>query len=246
MEILYAVRDDTVLAKYQDFVRRNENRLQEYLSFLEKTYAVNQLPRALVLTDAETATHLLSDIPVPAYTNDYRTVFCPELESWTSIYLRQLDTLPESASVRQVRQYYETQLSESNVLQILGHEFVHHSDLFPEGDYENGIWFEEGMCEYISRRFFLSEDAFAKESEINEMLVSLLWDIHGGESLEAFGADTYDGSYAAIFFSYWRSFLAVKVLVEKHSGDVMAVFLDYHAWLDSGRQIPLSQWFALK
>lgn len=50
-----------------------------------------------------------------------------------------------------------------NVLQILGHEMAHHSDLFLDETYETEMWFEEGMAEYISRRYFLTYEEYAAE-----------------------------------------------------------------------------------
>lgn len=145
--------------------------------------------------------------------------------------------------------YYENKLSENHVLQILGHEFVHHSGLFLDGfdtGYESGIWFEEGMCEYISRKYFLTGTEFDEEAQINALLVGLLWERYGNHSLEDFGAATYKGDYAGIFFEYWRSFLAVREIVERFDGNVRAVFLEYHRWHQSGSGKTLAAWFHME
>lgn len=47
-------------------------------------------------------------------------------------------------------------LSENQLFTIVGHELTHHLDLFID-DREDGIWFEEGMCDYLSGNFMLSE-----------------------------------------------------------------------------------------
>lgn len=241
MKHVFAVTNSCQLEAYQQFLDRNLSALETFLSHLRAEYAVLSLPRAILWTDLETATNSISDIPIPAYTNDYRTVFCPELEVWKEIYLHQLDEFPHSA----IREYYETGLTENHVLQILGHEFVHHSEFFPEGDYQQGIWFEEGMCEYISRKYFLTDVQFQEEARINRLLVELLQETYGGHSLEEFGAATYAGDYASIFYEYWRSFLAVEKIVEQYSGDVAAVFTAYHRWLHSGQDETLLAYFQI-
>lgn len=227
MKHIYAVTNADDLQKYQSFVSKIQPRLDRYLDFLKAAYSVTDLPRSVVWTDAVTATTLISDIPLPGYTNEYRTVFCPDPEVWREIYLHQLDGQDNT----EIRKYYDTKLTENHVLQILGHEFVHHSELFSDGfdtDYESGIWFEVGMCEYISRRYFLTEEEFNEEAHINELLVGMFRERYGTHSLEQFGLTTYQGDYASIFFEYWRSFLAVKKIVEQHGGDIAAVFREYH------------------
>lgn len=239
MKHLYTVINTADLDKYQNIVSRIQPKLAQYLDFLEAAYSVTSLPRSVVWTDAETATHLLSDIPIPAYTNEYRTVFCPDLDVWREIYLHQLDVYDEP----EIRRYYETGLSENHVLQILGHEFVHHSNLFLDDAYEKGIWFEEGMCEYISRKYFLTEPEFEEEAKINALLADLFREKYGNHSLEDFGTATYAGDYASIFYEYWRSFLAVAEIVKRYDGDILAVFREYHRWYEERNGTTLTEWF---
>ena len=242
MKDIFAVSSESELRHYQTIAGHIREKLNTYLESIIKEYAVTDLPRAILWTCEENATKLISDIPVPAYTNDYRTIFCPDLEVWQKIYLKQLDILPDEDAKR----YYMTRLTEDNMLQILGHEFVHHSDLFLEGTYEKGIWFEEGMCEYISRKYFLTETEFAEEAWINERLVDLYQQKFGKRSLEAFGADTYKDGYADIFHGYWSSFLAVKDIIDRFGGNVMEVFREYQRWFDSNSDLSLSEWFGIK
>ncbi len=248
MRHLYAVEGEAQLRAYQVSVSLLQPRLEEYLHFLRTRYEVRDLPRAIVWTSAETATSLLSGIPVPAYTNDYRVVLAAELPAWRDIYLRQLEGLPDAPEAREVRAYYETALNENHLLAILGHELAHHSELFLDGfdsGREAGVWFEEGMVEYIARRYFLTPREFAEASHVNRLLVSLHSPRLGSRSLEEFGASTYDGSYAAIFFEYWRSFLAVESLTARFGG-VEAVFASYRRWHEEGERQPLTQWFSLE
>lgn len=241
MKYIYAVAEEAELRQFQDFSARNNQRIRNYLHYLKTEYQVMELPKAIVFTGVETATRLLSSIPVPAYTSEQRTVFCPDLESWMEIYLKQL----EGAENTEVRRYYKTALTEDHILQILGHEFVHHSGLFIDEAYEKSMWFEEGMCEYISRKYFLTDAEFEEEARINTLLVNLFEVRYGVQPLEGFCADTYFGTYAGIFYSYWRSFLAVDHIVDHFGGDVMAAFREYRRWFDTDPSLPLSEWFHL-
>lgn len=223
MKDIFAVENAIQLEKYQEFSQKYRYAIQEYCKFLEEQFAVLDFPNAIVWTSGEIATRDISSIPIPAYTNDYRTVFCPEPEVWKDIYLRQLDEINDP----QIREYYETKLTENHILQILGHEFVHHSAFFPDADRECDIWFEEGMCEYISRKYFLTEDQFQEEARINARLVQLFQKKYGQHPLEDFGSGTYTGDYASIFCAYWRSFLAVSRIIDQHHGDIVQVLREY-------------------
>ncbi len=245
MEYIYAVAHEGELAEYRRFTARTEGRLAGYLEFLKARYRVSELPRAIVWASRETATRLFSDLPVPAYTNEYRVVFCPVLAAWQDIYLRQLDGMEGCGALER---YYRERLSENHVLQILGHELAHHSDHFPdEWDGERGgVWFEEGMAEYISRSYFLTGQEYAEALEQNRALVKLLGPRYGAGSLEDFGEGTYQEGYAGIFFAYWRSFLAVHRLVEEAGGDTGQVFASYRRWQKAGPGTALAQWFGLE
>lgn len=225
--------------QYKDACDAAQERLNAYITFLKAEYQVYELPRAVLWASAGTATNLLSDIPIPAYTNDFRTVFCPDIDAWREIYLRQLDDMDSP----DIREYYEAKLTKNHVLQILGHEFVHHSDLFIDEAYENAMWFEEGMCEYISRKFFLTDAEFQEEARINKLLVKLHRNAHSPATSEDFSTRTYSKTYADIFYQYWRSFLAVNSLVARYEGNVMAVFHEYHRWFENSGGKTLEEWF---
>lgn len=247
MRHIFAVENAEQLLVYQEFVTEIQGELDAYLDYLREHYEVKELPRAIVWTSTEIATQTISDIPLPAYTNDFRTVMMPELDVWRQIFLRQFEGLDGAEpQIAEMMEYYRTTLSRNKVLQILGHEFAHHSGWFVECDYIDGVWFEEGMVEYISRKYFLTEEEFAAEKRVNRWLVEHLTPKYGGRSLEQFGSDTYKGDFASIFFEYWRSFLAVKGLVDRHDGDVEAVFARYWQWAERGSGQTLSQWFGLE
>lgn len=209
---IFAVKSAEELASYQAFVRRTEERLYRYITVLQEKYAVEDLPSTIVWTSRETATKSLSDIPVPAYTNERRIVFCPELCVWQEIYLAQLKGLAGETADK-IRRYYETGLTKNHVLQVLGHELAHHSAYFSDEDYEIDPWYEEGMVEYISRKELLSEAEFAEKAEIERLLVALL--------SPRFSKDNSEADYAGIFFRYWRGFLAAQKRVAAYGGDVV-------------------------
>lgn len=244
MKTLFLTENTSQLEALHALWQRMEPKLAPYIDLLFRDYAVRELPRSLILTDVHTATHDLSDIPLPAYTNDYRIVFTPQLEVWKAIYLRQLESYP-AEDTGALRLYYETQLSENHVLQILGHELAHHSDLFlTDEDYETGIWFEEGMVEYISSRYFLTDEEFTAAKDAARQLTALFRAKHGWHSLEDFGQKTYEGDYASIFYEYQRSLLAIDALVQR-LGSVEAVFAEYKKWHDHPVDLPLTEWFRI-
>lgn len=250
MKHVFAVETEEQLTRYSAFAGQIRPRLEAYIEFLQSRMEVRELPRMIVWTSMEIATEGICDIPVPAYTNEYRVVMTPETETWRKLYLRQLDSLQrddDSAGIyRKVYTHYQTKLGENHVMQILGHELAHHSEWFLEdfaSDRSDGIWFEEGMAEYISRRYFLTEQEFAEEAEINQLLVDALRERYGRHSLENFGQATYEGDYAGIFYEYWRSFLAIKRITERHGGDLKSVFTSYHQWNAEGGRQTLLEWF---
>lgn len=51
----------------------------------------------------------------------------------------------------------------------------------------------------------------------------------------------YGGYLSSIFYEYWRSYLAVKELVEQHQNDPLLVIKAYHQWHDKGRKVPFTQ-----
>lgn len=242
MKYVYAVEDESELIRYKAFIMQHKQRLHGFLKYLHETFEVHDLPRCVVFTSEEIATRLISDIPIPAYTNEYRTIFCPATTIWQNIYLRQL----RGWDSPEIRRYYEIGLTENHLLQILGHEFVHHSNLFIDEAYDRARWFEEGMCEYISRIYFLTETEFAEEARINAELVMRYEQEFGKQPLENFSSDTYFGSYEDIFFFYWKSFLAVNHIVSQHDGDILAVFRSYSNWFNSSSSLLLTEWFKIQ
>lgn len=247
MEHIFAVKDQVELARYQSFLQDARPRLEEYVRFLQTEYQAEELPRCIVWCGPDTATRLVSDIPVPAYTNEYRVMFAPDPDAWQALYLRQLDGLPESAAADWLRDHYTAHLTRNNILQILGHELAHHSALFLD-DFDTypspSAWFEEGMAEYISRRWFLTDAEFDAETQANRQLVELLAARYNGHPLEDFGAHLKTGDHAGLFFDYWRAFLAVNHVVEGCGGALEAL-RSCRRWSEAASGRTLAEWFGL-
>lgn len=74
MEYIFAVQNDTEYNRYKLFAKQYEDVLSNYIDLLHSTYKAQSLPRCIVLTSAKAASELISDIPIPAYTNDYRVI----------------------------------------------------------------------------------------------------------------------------------------------------------------------------
>lgn len=242
MENFFFVKDEKQLRQYQDFLLKHQTVLQNYIDVLKTEFAVEELPRAAVWADKVSATQIIRQIPIPAYTNDVRMVMTPDLEVWKEIYLRQIDVYDSSEEINAIKEHYQN-LSENHLLQIVGHELAHWSEQFLDDfdAYDSYIWFEEGMVEYISRQYFLTDEEFQSERAINRLLVGLFQEKYGWHSLNEFGNSTYDGNYASIFYEYWRSFLVIDSLVDK-LGSVQAVFQIYQQWADTDKTLPLLDW----
>ncbi|RSI28861.1 elongation factor Tu [Streptococcus sanguinis] len=243
MENLYLVKDENQLAAFRDFVAKNAAKLQGYLAFLKDEFAVYDLPQAIIWSDFDSATQIIREIPVPAYTNDRRMVMTPELPVWKDLYLLQLENYESSHQTQAIANHYQS-LSEKSLLQIVGHELAHWSEHFLDDfdGYGAYIWFEEGMVEYISRKYFFTDEEFQTEKAYNQSLVEHFQKKHGWHSLNDFGTSTYQGNYASIFYEYWRSFLTVDKLVE-NLGSVQAVFNSYHRWANTDKTLTLLDWF---
>lgn len=243
MEVSYLVTNGQELRRYQDFFERYRSRLETYIAFLRDHYAVQDLPKVMMLANRRSATEIIRQIPIPAYTNDIRLVMTPDLQVWQDLYVAQLAPYEGFWEIAELLSHYQN-LTENHLLQIIGHELAHWSELFMDDfdDYDRYIWFEEGMVEYISRRYFLTESEFKAETDANQLLVKLFQAKYGWHSLNDFGQATYEGSIASIFYDYWRSFLTIDRLVET-LGSVEAVFEAYGKWQSSDTDQPLLDWF---
>lgn len=230
--------------KYEEFVTTFEQDLKEYQLILEKDFELKDLPKGIVWTSHELATNVFSDVPIPAFTNKDTIYISADLRAWRKLFIQQLD----GKDFYHIQRFYEN-LSENHILTILGHELTHHSDLFLDefGDErEDSIWFEEGMCEYLPRKYLLTEREFDEISTIEKELVDIFTEEYGNRSIDEFGSNSYTASLSSIMFDYWRSFLSVKYLVENlYRNNIKAVFEAYHQWDKEGRKLSLTEYFRL-
>jgi hypothetical protein len=226
-------------------IKRFNQKLKEYQLILEESFELKDFPKAIVWTSEELATTVFSDIPIPAFTNKDIIYFSPDLSNWRNLFIKQLEGKKNS----KIEMFYGT-MSENQLFTIVGHELTHHIDLFVDefdDEREDSIWFEEGMCDYLSRKFILNEDEFNKITNVELEMVKMFKDKYGNHSLDEFGKASYQGSLTSIMFDYWRSFLAVKHLVEeKAKNDIRHIFKKYHSWHNEGRNVPLMEYFELE
>ena len=223
MEYIYAVTTEEEIAVLRKFANNYSDAVDKYVSYLEKEFNAEDFPGSIVLTSYEIACNRISDIRVPAYTNDYRIVFCPAINTWRELYLKQLDGYGVEETIK-IRDYYSSKLNEHNLLQILGHELAHHISLFTDDAYDNGgAWFEEGMVEYISRKYFLSDEEYKFQKEINMEIVGLYEMAHGERPLSDFGKYADDNDLATVYYDYWKAFLEIDRIVQARNGDILSV-----------------------
>lgn len=245
MKQIYAFEAKEDYEKYKGRVERFNEKLKAYQNELEKNYALNDLPKAIIWTSVELATTVFSNLPIPAFTNKDVIYFSPDLSKWRNLFINQL----EGENNTKINEFYES-LSENYLLTIVGHELTHHSDLFLdefEDERADSIWFEEGMCDYLARKFLLNDNEFTEISNVELELVEIFKGKYGNHSLETFGSASYQGSLTSIMFDYWRSFLTIKFLVEeKANHDIKQIFSDYHKWHNNGRKVPLVKYFEVE
>lgn len=247
MKYMYTVYNQKEYNAYSQFVEKYRDKISRYIEYLKKDLDVIDLPEYIVFSNLDAGTNVYRKISIPAYTNDVRMVITPEISVWKDIYLTQLDNYEDSSEVEYIKRYYDS-IHENHILQLIGHELAHQSELFFnefDGDFDEGIWFEEGMVEYISRKYFFSEEEYQKEKKANQVLIGLFEDKYGKKSLEEFGPETYTKTNDHIFYFYWRSFLAINELIEKHNG-IRKVFELYRKWDLNGREVSLSEWFEVE
>lgn len=237
---IYAFEDIEEYKKYQDIIQFFSERLNDYQTVLEEEYDLVDKPEGVIWTLAEIATSIFSDLPIPAFTNKDTIYITPDVKAWRKLFIQQMD----GKDLPLIQRFYE-QLSENHILTILGHELTHHSDLFLD-EFEDDIWFEEGMCEYLPRKLLLTKNEFETISAIEKELVDVFTEVYCGRSLDDFGNNSYTASLSSIMFDYWRSFLYIKYLVEdRYEHDIKAVFEEYHRWDREGRMLSLMEYFGL-
>ncbi len=246
MKHIYAFENKDDFDRFQDIIERFTQKLLKFQNELEQNYALKDVPKGIVWTSEQLATNIFSQIAIPAFTRKDIIYISPDLTSWRKLFISQLEG--QENNYPNIKAFYEN-MSENHIFTIVGHELTHHSDLFIDefdDEREDSIWFEEGMCEYLPRKILLSEVEFNEITKIESEMVEIFKGKYGNHSLDDFGTSSYHGSLTSIMFDYWRSFLAVKYLVEERANhDVKMVFDQYHKWDKEGRKVPLTNHFKL-
>ncbi|CEN87974.1 hypothetical protein [Paraclostridium sordellii] len=228
--------------KYKNTIDNVLVKIESYLKILEQEYNLIDYPRAIVWTSKELATTVFSNVPIPAYTNERFICISPEISTWKKIY----KDLHKGVDNKNVASYHNN-ITTSLITQLLGHEFTHHIDLFID-DFDdvrhNGIWFEEGMCEYLSRKYLLTDEEFRYISQIEWGYIMYYKNIFKNSSIEKFGIGSYSNRMEKIMYEYYRSFHIVKKLVEVVGNDnPKKIFELYKNWDLEGRKTTLSEYF---
>lgn len=227
--------------KYESFTKELMRKLIDYQTVLERNFELTTIPKGVLWTTKELATTTFSSIPIPAYTREDFIYISPILEEWQNLLISQLD----GKVIPHIQTFYQN-FSSDQLFIILAHELTHHIDLFVdefEDERQDSIWFEEGMCFYLPRKYCLTQDQFEEITFIEQQLVNTFTQDYGHNDLDNFGSMSYLGSLSSVMFDYWRSYLKVKYLVDKLDGDIRGVFKLYKKWHEQGRIISLVQYF---
>ena len=241
MKSILAFETSEEAVKYENITKELMAKLKSYQQILEQNFELTTIPKGVLWTKGELATTTFSTIPIPAFTREDFIYMSPILKEWQNLLVSQLD----GKVMPHIQSFYEN-FSNDQLFVILAHELTHHIDLFVdefEDDRHDSIWFEEGMCFYLPRKYCLTEEQFEEITAIELELVNIFTEDYGENDLDDFGSMSYQGSLSSIMFDYWRSYLKVKLLVEKMNGDISSVFKLYKEWHKEGRETSLVQYF---
>ncbi|WP_332645871.1 hypothetical protein [Lysinibacillus sp. 54212] len=248
---IFAFEDLLEYERYADDIKLLNKKLAVYKELLINRFELVELPKSIVWTSSENATSVFSQVPVPAYTNRDLIFMSPSVKEWRDFYLSQLENegLSDTEEVLYIKNYFQA-ITIDHVFCILAHELTHHIELFPdefEDERGDSIWFEEGMCEYLSQKLTLTNEQFTELRTIDEHMIQLFKPKYGQFGLDHFGSGSYGhASLAAIMLNYWRSASAIQYLVEEcYEGDVLKVFEKYQEWHANGRGQLLTDFFGV-
>lgn len=248
---IFAVETKAEYGRYVEQIEQLMKMFVQYESFLKENFELIDMPTSIVWTSRENATTVFSSVPVPAFTKKHTIYMTPSVHEWRAFYLSQLENeeLPEEVNIEVVKQYFES-ITIDHVFCILAHELTHHIDLFPDefdDDRTDGIWFEEGMCEYLSQKFALTQEQYKELRDIDNKMIEIFKPKYGQFSIDQFGMSSYEqNSLAAIMLNYWRSAAAIHHLVEeRYGGNVNIIFELYHEWHANGRKEKLTDYFGV-
>lgn len=243
MKNIIAVESIEKFLEYQSLTKELDNPINNYIQILQKFYQLNELPKGVLWTTSEIATNVLSNNIVAGYTNEQYITMTPETDYWRHYYY----SLMKDCKSENIKKYYN-KFSEKFVLQVIGHEIAHNLDLFyEEWTDSTTIWFEEGMVEFLSCYYLLSEEEY--KIKLNAELDALNYysKIFGEVNLEEFKMSSYKNlNKIQIFMLYWKSFIIINEIFTSNNKDILKVFKKYHEWYQSNQRKTKSEWFNVK
>ncbi|MGP4075899.1 hypothetical protein [Halobacillus sp. K22] len=246
MKQIYAFESQEEYMKHQDTIEKFSEKLKTYQQVLEEKYALATLPKGIVWTSENLATTFFSEVPVPAYTEGDVIYISPDLSAWRRLLAEQVEGL----NISEVEDFF-AHCSDDCLFTILAQELTHHANLFVEefdGERKLNTWFEEGMCNYLSRKHLLDNSEFKELTNIEVELVEIFKDKYGQHSLDELESNfPQSSSLTHRMFDYWRSYLIVEFLVEvRANNDLDWIFSEYNNWDRAGRTVPLLQYFEME
>ncbi|CCV64392.1 conserved hypothetical protein [Alteracholeplasma palmae J233] len=237
IKIVYAYenKEDYIIRK--EMIDYLNNRIDDILEKLKKNFYLIELPEAIVYTTYDLATNIFSDNRIPAFTRN-GVIYIEPLEVYWLNYYEKLFKKKEF-----ITSYYKNSIKEE-ILTILTHEMTHDSELFVDMPWDSDIWFEEGFCFYMPRKYLLSEAQYEEVVKIEkEKIINSKLKI-GDESISMFGADSYDKeSNLTLELLYAQAFLTVNQIMSYYKDDLIEPFKLYHEWFNEGMKEPLIRKF---
>lgn len=244
MRQIYAYEDETDRLAIQAVTDDLLKKAEAYKEYLAREFALKEPALFVVWTKASFANQVFGKHDLPAYNNGVRIVMSPDKKEWEAL-------LSAAFAAYQMPFHlvnYYRNLPDYQILQIFLHEITHDSDLF-ESDYDgkrDDLWFEEGMCEYLSYRYLLDDEELSDLRTLLQTQVDFFSSIFSEFHVENFSEETYQkGNLAYLYTFYLHAFLTICDLVDQFGG-VEQVFEVYHAWWQNSEMISLFDWFQEK
>ncbi|MEY8463060.1 hypothetical protein [Streptococcus merionis] len=241
MKSIFAYESSQELETIKPLVEELLAQSEAYKAYLVQNFQLIDPAQAVIWTRAEQAMTIFAQQPIPAYNNGIRIIMTPDIVEWRTFFEEMLSLYPDAPDA--VRNYYQN-LPEHHIQQVFFHELTHDCDIF-ESDYESSrddLWFEEGMCEYLSRRYLLSDEVFEQIRQIETQQVAYFEQYFGKFHVENFNQETYASQNLAYLMTFYaNAFLVICQLVEQYES-LEKVFERYHAWWQEEAELSLYDW----
>lgn len=204
----------------------------DYLSLLKGIAAVNE-PRGIIF-HVDSATKVFSDHVLPVWANGEFIHIDPLIDDWKRILIS-ASSSDMPSNVRALVMNYYSSLNIHDVATIVGHEMAHHLGCFAytfDGEINDSMWFEEGLCFYLPRKRLFTHDRFEALMHIESLLIDVHKGEFGGHPVWQFGKSDDGRSFVAALFDYWRATAVVRSITEDYTaGDIVKVFQLFEHWI---------------